>query len=112
MIAHYYDCILSYNPIQYGDYTGKFNVPPYNNALKMRYLPEFLKKDLGQPLCSLWVSMGSQKTFCFFSIDGKMYNKHNPVNQSLERQYFLFLNLAVKEKMCNIPYKDLINKDT
>ena len=85
-------------PIQYGDYIGKFNVAPYNNALKARYLPEFLKKDLGQPLSSLWVSMGSRKTFCFFSIDGKMYNKHNPVNQKLERQRFLFLNLAVKEK--------------
>lgn len=76
------------SPIQYGDYIGKFCIPPYNNVLKTRYLPEFLKKDLGQTLCSLWVSMGPPNPFCFFSIDGKMYNKHNPINQSLEKTMF------------------------
>lgn len=75
---------------------------------------EFLKKDLGQPRCSLLVSLGPSNSFCSFSFEGKAGIILILKTRALKKQHFFKISefeCYEKETICTIPYKDLINKD-
>lgn len=85
-------------PTQYSGHIGKFNIPLYSNALEARYLLEFLKKDLGQSHCGLWVSMGPSN----FSVHSLLMVKRTKIiilqTRTLKRQNTFISEFVVRRK--------------